>query len=141
MGYYKQCRDTEDTIAHISQQYYKSGITNKTQISIIKELLDQNIISKSQYEDFMKEQDEPEKEEEMNFECLQNELAIQEQHTDSEIRALKECLVRENKGKLLLWLQKVLNEVCFVKLFLSKPEDFKDNQNIMEPTIYYYTCK
>lgn len=135
LGYYKQCRDTEDTIAHISQKYCKSGITNKTQISIIRELLEQNIINESQYNDFMKEQ-QPEQEKET--ENLHNELNIQEHSNDNEIRALKECLFRENKGKLLLWLQKLLTEACFVKLFLSKPEDFSGNQNIMEPTVYYY---
>lgn len=137
LGYYKQCRDTEDTIAHISQKYYQSGITNKTQTAIIKELLGQNIINECQYNDFMKEQ-LPEKEKETPCEEFQNQLCIQEQHSDNEIRTLKERLFRENKGSLLLWLQRVLTEVCFVKLFLSKPEEFKDNQNIMEPTTYYY---
>lgn len=135
MGYYKQCRDTEDTIAHISQKYCKSGITNKTQISIIRELLEQNIINENQYNDFMKEQ-QPEVEKET--EIFHNEINFQEHSNDNEIRALKECLFKENKGKLLLWLQKLLTEACFVKLFLSKPEDFSDNQNIMEPTVYYY---
>lgn len=138
MGYYKQCRDTEDTIAHISQKYYQSGITNKTQTSIIKELLEQNIINESQYTDFMKEQ-QPEQEKEVVTESLQS--CIQGHHNDNEIRALKECLFRENKGKLILWLQRVLTEACFVKLFLSKPEDFTVNQNIMEPTMYYYARK
>lgn len=138
MGYYRQCRDTEHTIAHISQKYFQSGITNKTQISIIKELLEQNIINESQYNDFMKEQPS---EEEKEAESFQDQSCIQDHHNDNEIRALKECLFRENKGKLLLWLQRVLTEVCFVKLFLSKPEDFKDNQHIMEPSTYYYARK
>lgn len=80
----------------------------------------------------------PEAEKKSRSDSLQNQLCMQEPQNDNEIRALKECLCRENKGNLLLWLQKVLTEVCFVKLFLSKPEDFKNNQNIMEPTTYYY---
>lgn len=139
LGYYKQCRGTEGTIAHISQKYYQSGITNKTQISIIKELLEQDIINESQFNDFMKEQ-QPEQETEDPCE-KEDELCLQDHQNDNEIRALKECLYKENKGKLILWLQKVLMEACFVKLFLSKPEDLKENQNIMEPTTYYYARK
>lgn len=89
----------------------------------------------------MKEQLPEKEEKETSLEDFQNQLCMEKQHNDNEIRTLKECLFKEKKGGLLLWLQKVLTEVCFVKMFLSKPEDFKDNQNIMEPTTYYYSRK
>lgn len=64
---------------------------------------------------------------------------IEETVIDGEVRVLKEYLYKENKGKMLLWLQQILIEVCFVKLFLLKSKACKENP--MQPSIYYYACK
>lgn len=142
LGYYKQCRETGDTIAHISKKYFKKGITNKSQKSIIKELLEQNIINEDEYNDFMKvQQPEPEQTPDTVVETPSNQLCIEENHVDNDIKSLKECLYKENKGTLLLWLQRVLMEACFVKLCISKPSEFEENNHIKEPSTYHYARK
>lgn len=143
--YYKQSIDTNDTIERISKKYVENGITNKTQTAIIKELLEQNIINENQFTDFMKtNHTEPEtancEAEEQNFESS-SPLHIEETFSDGEVKVLKEYLYKENKGKMLLWLQQILTEVCFVKLFLLKSEACKSNEKSMRPSIYYYACK
>lgn len=53
---------------------------------------------------------------------------------------LRDRLLKENKGKLVLWLQQVLMECCFVKLNLSCPKDGNDEltpKHIMEPIPYH----
>lgn len=146
LGYYNQSRGTqEDTIGFILKKYHKNGISKKTEIAIIKELLEQNIIDENQYDDFMKtKQPETNDEEVENNNCMEsnNELCIQECFSDSEVRVLKDYLLKENKGKFVLWLQKVLIEACFVKLLLSNPTAFSDNEQlVVEPSAYYYACK
>lgn len=58
-----------------------------------------------------------------------------------DIKILKEHLFKENKGKLILWLQKIVVEACFVKLMLTNSDVLKDTKHVMEPSVYYYTRK
>lgn len=59
---------------------------------------------------------------------------------DGDIKVLKDYLFKENKGKFISWLQKVSIEACYVKLTLTGLCG-KDNDHIMEPTVYYHACK
>lgn len=60
---------------------------------------------------------------------------------NSDIKSLKEHLFKENKGHLILWLQKIVTEACYVKLVLTNSNALKDIKHVMEPSVYYYTRK
>jgi timeless len=59
------------------------------------------------------------------------------------LQVLRDRLLKENKGKLLTWLQRVLIECCFIKLnlFCSKEELNEANSDnmikIMEPVAHH----
>lgn len=60
------------------------------------------------------------------------------------IQILKERLLRENQGKHIAWLQKILMEYCFAKLCAIKNEIVaKDPHNVtvIEPVPYHCICK
>lgn len=53
---------------------------------------------------------------------------------------LKERLLRENKGKHILWLQRILIEYCFAKLCFLKNQIIGKNQDevtIIEPVPHH----
>lgn len=115
-----------------------------TELSIIKELLEQDIINESQYNDFMKIKRPEAKNKEhktKNSSSTTSELCIEECFTDSEVKVLKEYLFKEDKNKFVFWLQEILLEACTAKLFISAPDDFKHKQTIVEPSVYYYARK
>lgn len=141
LSYYNQSRDSQDTIANITKKYEEYGTKHKTQLSIIRELLEQNIINESEYNDFIKVKypenyfETPQEEEIL---MSNDETNCEEHLVDGDIKVLKEYLNKENKGRFVLWLQKNLIEACYVKLVLSNPEL---NSSAMEPCVYYYARK
>jgi timeless len=52
---------------------------------------------------------------------------------------LRDRLLKENKGKLVLWLQQVLIECCYIKLNLLN--DDRQSFPIMEPISHHCICK
>lgn len=52
---------------------------------------------------------------------------------------LRDRLLKENKGQLVLWLQKVLLECCFIKINLKETgtDLNEDNRPIMEPVSHH----
>lgn len=139
LTFYNQSRYEPDTIANITKKYEQNGNKIKSQQAIIKELLGQNIINQTQYDNFMKAH---------HMECTDiedvNKSARENlKHAslaDGDIKVLKDYLYKENKGKFTLWLQKVVIEACFVKLALANGYA-RDSRTIMEPTVYYHACK
>ncbi|KAK9754625.1 Timeless PAB domain [Popillia japonica] len=136
LTFYNQSRYEPDTIANITKKYEQNGNKIKSQQAIIKELLGQNIINQTQYDNFMKAH---------HMECTDiedvNKSARENlKHAslaDGDIKVLKDYLYKENKGKFTLWLQKVVIEACFVKLALANGYA-RDSRTIMEPTVYYH---
>lgn len=141
LKYYNQTKESSDTIAKITEKYEESGMKHKTPFSIIRELLEQNIITEHEYNDLMINNNIDRKDslgEEEIFEYpLEEEKSIE--HLNSDIRVLKEYLYKENKGRYLIWLQNLLLEACYVKMMGSDEIDHKTR--IMEPTVYYYSRK
>lgn len=142
LKYYNQSKESSDTIAKITEKYEESGMKHKTPFSIIKELLEQNIITENEYNDLMINNNIDRKDslvEEEKCEYPLEEESKPNEHLDSDIKVLKEYLYKENKGRYLIWLQNLLLEACYVKL---KNSDESENDNsIMEPTVYYYSRK
>ncbi|KAI4464273.1 timeout/timeless-2 [Holotrichia oblita] len=137
LTFYNQSRHEPDTIANITKKYEQNGNKIKSQQAITKELLGQNIINQTQYDNFMKAH---------HMECTDIEGVVKRSArenlnhaslADGDIKVLKDYLYKENKGKFTLWLQKVVIEACFVKLALANGYA-RDSRNIMEPTVYYH---
>lgn len=141
LKYYNQSKESSDTIAKITEKYEESGMKHKTPFSIIRELLEQHIITDNEYNDLMINNNIDRKDslgEEENFEYPLEEEKSNE-HLDSDIKVLKEYLYKENKGRYLIWLQNLLMEACYVKMRNS--DEIEHKPSIMEPTVYYYSCK
>lgn len=119
----------------------------KTQLAVIKELLDQNIISIEEYNELIRNNVRIESEESIfeNKNCKENvqENVLKEDEGifENDIKILRDYIHKQNNGKFLFWLQKLLLEVCYIKLMLITPDEFKDNDHIMEPTVHYFVCK
>lgn len=142
LKYYNQSKESSDTIAKITEKYEESGMRYKTPFSIIGELLEQNIITENEYNDLLRNnsierRDSLVEEEHCDYPFEEEQKTIE--HLDSDIKVLKEYLYKENKGRYLIWLQNLLLEACYVKI-KSSDESIKD-QSIMEPTVYYFSCK
>ncbi|KAJ3653394.1 hypothetical protein Zmor_012648 [Zophobas morio] len=134
LGYYNQSQYSHDMIANITKKYEKCGVRQKTQMSIIRQLLEQNIINESQYNDFVQQPELKDTKE------LSEPLDLEEAPSgvDEGIRILREYLCRDNKSKFVSWLQKVLIDTCYVKLVLANPHEFNGGKALTEPVIYYY---
>lgn len=52
--YYVQCKKTIDVIDGIIKLFCNNGFTQKSRISVIQQLLQQDIIATNEYDDFMK---------------------------------------------------------------------------------------
>lgn len=144
MKYYNQSKESSDAIAKITEKYEESGMRHKTPFSIIRELLEQNIISEHEYNDLIINNNIDKKEslvEEEKSEYPLEEDPKTNEHLDSDIKVLKEYLYKESKGRYLIWLQNLMLETCYVKLSLNNSNEFQMNDNIMEPTVYYFSCE
>lgn len=142
LKYYNQSKESSDTIAKITEKYEESGMKHKTPFSIIKELLEQNIITENEYNDLMINNKIDRKDslvEEEKCEYPLEEESKANEHLDSDIKVLKEYLYKENKGRYLIWLQNLLLEACYVKL--KNSDESETDNSIMEPTVYYYSRK
>ncbi|EFA04644.2 timeless [Tribolium castaneum] len=137
LGYYNQSQFSNDTIANITKKYEKCGVRQKTQLSIIRQLLEQNIINESQYNDFIKVKQQPDRLKETKN-IIPNQMDFEETPTDEGIRILREYLCKDNKTKFVLWLQKVLINTCYVKLALANPGEFNNDKALGQPVIYYF---
>lgn len=113
-------------------------MNHKTQISIIKDLLLQNVISEKQYKNFT-ENEQPEKSKsEKEINSVQNEENLS---VDKEVEALRSYLIKEDREKYLIWLQDALLDVCYAKLLLENSGKFEKENGTVEPTIYYNSRK
>lgn len=102
-------------------------------------MFEQHIINESQFNDFIKVNTQPE--ELKKTSSVVSQMSIEESSVDDGIKILREYLCRNNKGKHILWLQKVLIDTCYVKLALSNPQEFDSSEALNEPIIYYYSRK
>lgn len=110
----------------------------KTQISIIKDLLLQNVISEKQYKEFTKNEKPETNRSEAGRKDVKNDEDIS---VDKEVEALRSYLIKECREKYIFWLQDVLLEFCYAKLLLEDPQRFGDASTTVEPTVYYNSSK
>lgn len=106
---YMQCNTMQDVIGEIVKIFKEDGIY-KSRKSVIRELLNQFMISNEEFDNFMKV--------EMERNC--NGLLIKKEIRDNEIGKLCEQLAQDGKSKFLDWVQSVLLDTCTVKIYLEK---------------------
>lgn len=126
--YYIQSANCVDPIGKVINLYTEAGICDKTRIGVIEQLLKQDVINGLQYNELMK------KEPIITNVKVENMKELPQ--SKDEIELLKEHLIKEEKVGVgfITWLQKVLLETCYAKLFLHK----KSNHTL-EPVPHYST--
>ncbi|XP_055680869.1 protein timeless isoform X3 [Lutzomyia longipalpis] len=127
--YYVQNKKSGDVVGKILKQFHDNGSGQKSRIDIIQQLLQQDIITLLEFDDFMKSEDAHYERDiktpgaststaESGIE-IKDGLTPLAKPTD-DVQVLRDRLYKENKGKFVLWLQKVLVECCFIKLCISQ---------------------
>ncbi|GBP40332.1 Protein timeless [Eumeta japonica] len=106
---YMQCSSSADVIGETLRLLEDDGIV-KSRKSIIKELYQQNIISSEQREEFMKNE---------VGQSSRNTFS-EEDMRDDETNNLCEQLRNDGKTKFLHWVQMVLLDICFARIYLDK---------------------
>lgn len=106
---YMQCSALPDVVGEIITLYKEDGII-KSRDSVIKELYTQNLINKEDYDKYVKGETD------RNVKTVQ----VMKEMRDDEINKLCEQLTQDGKSKFLDWVQKVLLETCYVKIYLDK---------------------
>nr|UHH90586.1 timeless-d isoform E [Pyrrhocoris apterus] len=124
--YYVQSANSPDPVGGVVALYAAAGITNKSRIGVIEQLLKQDVITGCQYNELMKK--EP-----ISTTINLEKLKVEKQPRD-EIELLKDYLMNEEKmgDKFITWLQKVLLETCYAKTFLDEK-----NKQAIEPIAHY----
>uniref|UniRef100_A0A182K6R2 Timeless n=1 Tax=Anopheles christyi TaxID=43041 RepID=A0A182K6R2_9DIPT len=150
--YYVQCRQSKCVVADILKLFQENGNQQKTRPSIIEQLLEQNIITLVQYDDLMKVEN-PDYERNVQTPALSVASADSPKPEDGDsktsskavddIQVLRDRLQKENRGKLIAWLQKSLLDCCFVKLnLLSGNLTVTSGVGVvMEPVSYHCILK
>ncbi|XP_028171667.1 protein timeless [Ostrinia furnacalis] len=120
---YMQCSAFSDAIGELVKMFKEDGVV-KTRESIIKELLKQNLIDKEEFDKLTKGENE------RSAKTLQMNKELRE----DEITKLCEQLTQEGNLKFLEWVQKVLLETCFAKIYVEKRSKIcrKDNTTKMD---------
>ena len=157
--YYVQSRRSKDVIGSVTSLIKESYQKLKSRIAVIQQLLQQDIISLVEFDDLMKFEDSQYEIEAKTMSPLKTEsgidlsdsfeIAVQSQPISTDdIKVLRDRLLKENKGSLLIWLQQVLIECCFIKLNLLTPhhesllkESSQEEMIIMEPIPHHCICK
>nr|AGZ88039.1 TIMELESS [Belgica antarctica] len=149
--YYAQSKKCDDVIGNIITQFKESGHKSKTRIAVVQQLLQQDIISLMKCDELMKFEDSLYEGEvtranspantESGIELSDKFKAVVSPQPD-DIKVLRDRLLSENKGKHVVWLQKVLMECCFAKLSLiDSNKNCEDFTQIVEPIPSHFINK
>ncbi|KAH8412080.1 hypothetical protein KR222_008714 [Zaprionus bogoriensis] len=145
--YYVQSKKNNDVVGKIVKLFSNNGNKLKTRISIIQQLLQQDIITLLEYDDLMKFED---------AEYQRTLLTTPTSATTESGIELKECaygkpsddvqilldlIIKENKSQHLVWLQKLLLECCYIKLMVKCGSSLPEAEPIMEPVAYHCIFK
>ncbi|XP_059048859.1 protein timeless isoform X2 [Achroia grisella] len=114
---YMQCSALPDVIGEIIK-LYKEDDAIKPRESVIKELYKQNLISKDERDNFLKG--------ETNRGA--NLIQAHKEMRDDEIGKLCDQLSQDGKSKFLDWVQKVLLDTCFAKIYVEKKGKLQQNE-------------
>uniref|UniRef100_A0A1A9ZCT4 Timeless N-terminal domain-containing protein n=1 Tax=Glossina pallidipes TaxID=7398 RepID=A0A1A9ZCT4_GLOPL len=145
--YYVQSKQSNDVVGKIVSLFSNNGNKQKSRISIIRQLLQQDIITIVEHDDLMKFEDAEYQRSLLTTPTSgTTESGIDMKHSTAsgkssdDIQMLLDLLVREKKQNNLVWLQKLLLECCYVKLMLRgglQCEDRRRLKYVMEPVAYH----
>ena len=144
LQFYTQSKDSMDIVSNINRLYEQKGFKTKSNKFIVDELLEQNIIDRTQCEDLLRNNEDTLKtgdDDEGNVSDVKRRRFSDGKVVDDDVKTLKEFLVRERSGKMIAWVQKVLAETCYVKLAMTNQGVANKNGHVMDPVSYYYTRK
>jgi hypothetical protein len=139
--YYVQSKKNKDMVGSIIQQFIESGHIAKSRIAVIQQLLQQDIISTEEFDELMKYEDSQYERDEkispaaasssafVGPECAETQNNDLPEKPADDIKVLRDRLLKEDKSKMITWLQSVLLECCFVKLNV-----YSENLSTMSPT-------
>lgn len=143
--YYIHSKSENDVVGSIIKLFKDNINRDKSRIEVIQQLLRQDIISLSEFDNLMIFEDAQYVRTTSPVTQKTEELMNGEEQTKpvDDIKRLKDRLLKENKGSIVQWLQKVLMECCFVKLKLYPTGKLlaERKQSIMEPIPFYSICK
>ncbi|CAG4944884.1 unnamed protein product [Colias eurytheme] len=106
---YMQSSTSTDTVGEIVRLFKEDGII-KTRVAVIRQLHKQSIIDKNEFDKLIKE--------ESGKSSKSSEM--KEVKDDDNIGKLCEYMAKDGKSKFLNWVQSVLLETCFTKIYLEK---------------------
>lgn len=115
-----QCNSAVDIIGGIVKLFKEDGIV-KSRDSVVKELYNQLIINKEDFERLSK----------MESEKTSKVVQESKETREDEIGKLCEQLGQDGKSKFLDWVQTVLLETCFAKIYLQKSDSNTLRQTTM----------
>lgn len=104
-----QCSALPDVVGEIIKLYKEDDIV-KSRDSVIKELFKQNLISKDEFDKYITGENDR----------RSKTVQANKEKRDDEISKLCEQLTQDGKSMSLDWVQKVLLETCFAKIYLEK---------------------
>lgn len=146
--YYIQSKNDNNIVGSIIKLFKENANRDKPRIDVIQQLLRQDIISLSEFDNLMVFEDSQYvRTATPSINTMTHAAEKQDDATPKpidDIKLLKDQLFKENKGSLVPWLQKVLMECCFVKLKLQsikEPLLAEDGENLMEPVPFHYICE
>ncbi|KAL9926398.1 timeless isoform 2-T2 [Glossina fuscipes fuscipes] len=149
--YYVQSKKSNDVVGKIVSLFSNNGNKQKSRISIIRQLLQQDIITIIEHDDLMKFEDAEYQRSLLTTPTsgttesgIDMKGSTASGKSSDDIQILLDLLVREKKQQDLVWLQKLLLECCFVKLMLRdglQCEDRRRLKYVMEPVAYHCILK
>lgn len=147
--YYVQSKKAEDVVGKIQSLLSQNG-TQKSRISIIQQLLQQDIITLVEYDDLMKYEDATYQRNLLNNASTTSDSGIDTKDSfeckpSDDIQILKELIIKENKINILKWLQHVLLECIYAKLMITPTPSASFIRptigHIIEPVAYHCISK
>ncbi|XP_022222457.2 protein timeless isoform X2 [Drosophila obscura] len=142
--YYVQSKSTNDLVGKIVRLFNNNGNKVKSRISIIQQLLQQDIITLLEYDDLMRYEDaEYQRTLLTTPTSVTTESGIEMKdggfgRPSDDIQILLDLIIKDKKSQHLEWVQKVLLECCYIKLNLKSGRKMA---HIMEPVAYHYIIK
>lgn len=144
--YYIQSKFCNDIIGNIINLFKTNLSKQRSRIDVIQQLLKQDIITSNEFDKLMmledSEYDQTNAPRSPATPTTTNESGVDskdEPKSIDDIKVLKDGLLKQDKGKLVQWLQQVLMECCFIKLKLEPQViPFMENgEIIMEPVPHH----
>ncbi|KAL7742106.1 hypothetical protein ACLKA6_018351 [Drosophila palustris] len=141
--YYVQSNKSNDVVGKIVKLFTNNGNKLKTRISIIQQLLQQDIITLLEYDDLMRFEDAEYQRTLLatpSSVCSESGIEIKEcayGKPSDDVQILLDLIIKEQKSQHLVWLQKLLLECCYIKLMIKCGSNPAKVDPIMEPVAYH----